>query len=161
MNRPKLEARLANERPHVLIVSDDESLGSFLTEGLPLGGFWTSIISSGLQALEVFNLRQFDLVIIDWNMRTFGAMEFLRRLRGKSSRDRSGRSRSSAPVVIIGSDDERPSRFDVADLGVDALLAPPLELEEIVRTLHTVFSEWRSAHPDTLLADVAALRDRR
>lgn len=159
MLRPKLEARTQHERPHVLIVTDDESLGTFLSEGLPLGGFWTSIISSGLQALEVFNLRQFDLVVLDGDLRTFGAIEFLRRLRGKSSRDQSGRSRSAAPVVILGSEKSRPSETEATVLGISAFVAPPIELEDLVRVLHQVFAEWRTTHPDTVLADAAASRD--
>ena len=159
MVRPKLEARTQHERPHVLIVTDDESLGTFLSEGLPLGGFWTSIISSGLQALEVFNLRQFDLIVIDGDLRTFGALEFLRRLRGKSTRDRGGRSRSGAPVVILGSESSRPTGAEVSELGVSAFLAPPVELDEVVRVLHGVFADWRAAHPNAVLADAAASRD--
>lgn len=157
--RPRLDAQHRNERPHVLIVTDDESLGAFLTEGLPLGGFWTSIIASGLQALEVFNLRQFDLVVVDCGLQSFGAMEFLRRLRGKSSRDRSSQSRSGAPAILIGEECERPSAEQTAELEIAAFLSPPLELGEIVRRLHLVFSEWRVNHPGTMLADEAALRD--
>lgn len=157
--RPRLDARTRTERPHVLIVTDDESLGSFLTEGLPLGGFWTSIIASGLQALEVFNLRQFDLIVVDGGLQTFGAMEFLRRLRGTSTRDRNARARSGAPAVLIGLETDRPSDADIAGLGIAAFLSPPLELDEIVRHLHLVFDVWRSAHPDTPLADEAALRN--
>jgi DNA-binding response OmpR family regulator len=157
--RPKLEERQRTERPHVLVVTDDDSLGAFLADGLPLGGFWTSIIASGLQALEVFNLRQFDLIVVDGGLQTFGAMEFLRRLRGKSSRDRSDRCRSNAPVVVIGDEAKRPANFSRKELGIAAYLAPPLELDQIVRQLHLVFNEWRSSHPDTRLADEAVLRD--
>ncbi len=159
MIRPRLEARTHNERPHVLVVTDDDSLASFLSEGLPLGGFWTSTIASGLQALEVFTLRQFDLIVIDGGLRTFGAMEFLRRLRGESSRDPGAQPRSSAPAIMIGTKDDEPGEPDLTVLGIAAFLAPPLELEEIVRTLHLVFGEWRAAHPHTLLADAAALSD--
>lgn len=159
MIRPKLEARTLNERPHVLIVSDDDSLASFLTDGLPLGGFWTSTIASGLQALEVFTLRQFDVIVIDCGLRTFGAMEFLRRLRGRSSRDANGQARTRAPVVMIGSCQDELSEHDMTELEIAAFLTPPLELEEVVRALHRVFDEWRAAHPTTLLADAAALRD--
>jgi len=157
--RPKLDARNRNERPHVLIVTDDESLGSFLAEGLPLGGFWTSVIASGLQVLEVFNLRQFDLIIVDGGLQTFGAMELVRRLRGKSSRDRVGHSRSGAPVIIIGLESDRPSDIELENLGIERFIVPPIDLDELVRNLHLVFNDWRSAHPDTMLADEAALRD--
>lgn len=151
--RPRLQARRHSERPHVLIVSDDPSLTSFLNEGLPLGGFWTSVIASGLQALEVFRLRQFDLVVIDWQLQSFGALEFLKRLRGVSSRDASSTPRTLAPVVLIA---ERPIDLDQVEssrLGVSRMLSAPLDIEDVVRELHVVFEEWRFAHPDARLSD--------
>ena len=158
--RPRLEARKTNERPHVLIVSDDPDLCEFLAEGLPLGGFWASVIANGLQALEVFRLRQFDLVVVDAEMQSFDTLEFLRRLRGASHLDASRTSRTAAPIVIIqstpGSSMLEPS--SVGPLGVAETLTAPLDLDDIVRTLHQVFEDWRRDHPDAPLADSANLR---
>jgi DNA-binding response OmpR family regulator len=140
----------------VLIVSDDVSLSSFLSDGLPMGGFWTSVIASGLQALEVFRLRQFDLIVIDWSLQSFGALEFLRRLRGQSTRDTTSRPRTEAPVVLIGDD---PIQLDTAvqkELGVESMLHAPLEIDDVARTLHGVFLAWREAHPDVPLADASS-----
>lgn len=158
--RPRIDARKTNERPHVLIVSDDPDLCEFLAEGLPLGGFWASVIANGLQALEVFRLRQFDLVLVDAEMQSFDTLEFLRRLRGVSDLDENRESRTSAPIVIIQSTSSgaalEPLQAEL--LGVAMTLAAPLELDEIVRALHQVFEEWRRIHPDTPLADSASLR---
>ena len=156
--RPRVEARHSNERPHVLIVTDDPDLAGFLAEGLPLGGFWASVIASGLQALEVFRLRQFDLVVLDAGMRSFEALEFLRRLRGLSSLDPNGESRTSAPVVLIADGQIDSLEQLPPTLGVAAMLVPPLELDEVVRTLHDVFEVWRRTYPDRPLADSASLR---
>lgn len=159
--RPRLEARQSSERPHVLIVTDDPGLSMFLAEGLPLGGFWASVIANGLQALEVFRLRQFDLIVVDAGMQSFDAAEFLRRLRGISDLDRGGAPRTSAPAVVIHA--ASPSGTEAmagssVELGVAATLVAPLELEDIVRVLHQVFQDWRQNHPDTPLADSANLR---
>lgn len=151
--RPRLEARKHSERPHVLIVSDDPSLTAFLNEGLPLGGFWTTVIASGLQALEIFRLRQFDLIILDWGLGSFGAHEFLRRLRGVSTRSRAAKPRTIAPVVLIA---ERPIHLPETEqsiLGVNRALHAPLEIDEVARELHAVFDEWRYAYPDVPLSD--------
>lgn len=152
-DRPRLKERRHNERPHVLIVSDDESLSSFLNEGLPLGGFWTSVIASGLQALEVFRLRQFDMVLIDWSLQSFGALEFLKRLRGLSTRTTSAAARTTAPVVLISEHPVDLPREEQARLGINRMLHAPLELEDVVRELHSVFAEWRIAYPDMPLSD--------
>jgi DNA-binding response OmpR family regulator len=152
-NRPRLEARRTNERPHVLVVTDDLDLAEFLVEGLPLGGFWASLIANGLQALEVFRLRQFDLIVLDADLRNFEALEFLRRLRGVSTLDRSREPRTLAPVVLIHATPESTVAVNDQELGIAAQHFPPLELEDIVRSLHEVFQAWRQDHPDTPLAD--------
>lgn len=156
--RPRLDARKSNERPHVLIVADDHDLAEFLAEGLPLGGFWASVIANGLQALEVFRLRQFDLIVLDAELQSFEAFEFLRRLRGVSRLDRSGESRTSAPAILIrGARSGADIDVDI-ELGVAATVYPPLELDDLVRTLHEVFGTWRRDHPETPLADSASNR---
>lgn len=151
--RPRIQARKHSERPHVLIISDDPTLAEFLNEGLPLGGFWTTVIASGLQALEIFRLRQFDLVVLDWELGSFGAHEFLRRLRGVSTRSGRSRPRTNAPVVLIA---ERPidlPESERAVLGVNRALNAPLEIDDVARELHSVFDEWRYSFPDVPLSD--------
>lgn len=152
-DRPLLQARKHSERPHVLIISDDASLTAFLSEGLPLGGFWTTVIASGLQALEIFRIRQFDLIVLDWELGSFGAHELLRRLRGVSSRSSAEAARTSAPVVLITEHPVELAEEEWILLGVNRMLHAPLELEEIVRELHAVFDEWRYAFPDVPLSD--------
>lgn len=158
--RPRLDARKANERPHVLVVSDDPDLSEFLAEGLPLGGFWTSVIANGLQALEVFRLRQFDLIVIDSGLQGFDSGEFLRRLRGVSNLDQALTPRTTAPAVMIHATAEPAAGDRQVDerLGVAAELAAPLDLDEVVRVLHQVFETWRSTYPDTPLADSSSNR---
>lgn len=151
--RPRLTARKHSERPHVLIVSDDPSLSKFLNEGLPLGGFWTTVIASGLQALEVFRLRQFDILVLDWELQSFRAHEFLRRLRGVSTRSTAEPARTHAPVVLVSEHPAHLAEDDRSLLGVSRMLNAPLELEEIVQELHAVFEEWRHSFPDVPLSD--------
>ncbi len=154
-SRPRLEAQRTNERPHVLVVSDDTDLSTFLVEGLPLGGFWVSVVASGLQALEVFRLRQFDLVAVDAGMQSFDGLEFLRRLRGLSTLGSGNGSRTTAPAVLFGELPISPSELSV--LGVERVFTPPVELDEVVRQLHEVFAAWRQANPNVPLADSANL----
>ena len=152
-DRPLLQARKHSERPHVLIISDDASLTTFLSEGLPLGGFWTTVIASGLQALEIFRIRQFDLIVLDWELGSFSAHELLRRLRGISSRSNVSSPRTGAPVVAITEHPVDLPEDERLLLGINRMLHAPLELEEIVRELHAVFDEWRYAFPDVPLSD--------
>jgi DNA-binding response OmpR family regulator len=153
--RPREEERKTYERPHVLIVTDDPSLTEFLGEGLVMGGFWTSVISHGLQVLEVFRLRTFDMIVVDRDLGTFDAIELIERLRGFSTQSTPGAARTDKPLVIISSDDPQLSSEDRERLGVAATLQAPLELEDVVRELHATFARWREAHPDAPLADAS------
>lgn len=155
IERPRLAARQQYERPHILVVTDDPDLAAFLEEGLPLGGFWMSLIASGIQALEVFRLRQFDLVLIDLELGSFRSLELIRRLRGLSDRATGEAPRTTAPIVTIATEES----LDAADrdtLGIADAMKAPLNIEEVVQRLHEVFTAWRQANPDVPLADASA-----
>lgn len=153
-DRPLLAARKHSERPHVLIVSDDPSLASFLNEGLPLGGFWTTVIASGLQALEVFRLRQFEIVVLDYELRSFDSLELARRLRGQSSRSDQGSARTTAPIVLISEAEINIDPELMAQLGIDRAFNAPIDLDDLVPELHQVFEDWRVRYPSAPLSDV-------
>lgn len=156
-DRPRIRARQVNERPHVLVVTDDPLLSEFLAEGLPLGGFWVSVIASGLQALEVFRLRAFDMVVIDAGLQSFQAMELIKRLRGTSTRVEDRTPRTLSPLVIVSEDVLELGNDERRDLSIAAVLQAPLDIDVIVRYLHEVFNVWRLENPDTQLADSANL----
>lgn len=158
--KPRLDAQTAKVRPHVLIISDEPELTTFLTEGLPLGGFWTSVIASGLQALEVFRLRQFDIVLLDADLGNFRASEFLRRLRGVSDLDANAPVRTQAPVVVLSSHEMNDPQLLREDLGIMLRMQAPIELDDLVRELHEAFARWQQDHPEILLADSSARRAR-
>jgi CheY-like chemotaxis protein len=140
-------------RPHVLIVSNDPDLTAFLSEGLTFGGFWTSAVASAIQTLEVFRVRSFDLVLVDGSLAGLGAPELIRRLRGRSDRA-AGAPRTDVPILAIAGDSDPSSAERLA--AADAVLSPPLDLEDLVPTLHRTVTTWRAAHPDRPPADVLA-----
>jgi CheY-like chemotaxis protein len=146
----------ALQRPHVLIVSDDSDLTNFLGEGLIYAGFWTSIIASAVQTLEVFRLRSFDIMVLDAALGGIGASELLRRLRGLSSRA-AATERTDIPIVVIAASASELDRESVERAGVSRVLVAPLEIEELAEQLFMAVASWRANHPDRPWADEAAL----
>ena len=156
---PPNPAALARHRPHVLVVTDDPGLKEFLAEGLVVGGFWLSTVGSAIQTLEVFRLRSFDVVLVDAALGGIGAVELVRRLRGRTDRAAGEAPRTDVPILFVAASAEEidPERAQAA--GADGVLVAPLELADVVALLFEVVEQWRVVHPDRPYADeVAQLR---
>ena len=89
------------------------------------------------------------------DLQAFDAVELLKRLRGVSDLDPYGELRTSAPAVLFVN--AAPEPDDMEGLGVERVIRPPVELEDVVQVLHEVFAAWRQDNPDTPLADSANL----
>ncbi|HEX2282910.1 MAG TPA: response regulator [Thermomicrobiales bacterium] len=146
----------ALQRPHVLIVSDDPELTSFLGEGLVYAGFWTSAIASAVQALEVFRLRSFDVMVLDAALGGIGAIELLRRLRGRSDRATTA-ERTDIPILVIAASSDELNPVHAEQAGADRVILAPIELEQLAAELRRAVTTWRALHPDREWADEAAL----
>jgi len=139
-------------RPHVLIVSDDQGLSGFLQEGLLIAGFWTSVVASSLQTLELFRLRTFDAMIVDVALEGLGADELVQRLR------RTGESgpRTDIPIVAIAGSAAEISPELRRLLGDEAFILPPIGIADLAMYLFGIVRAWRDAHPDRPWSDRAA-----
>ena len=146
----------ALQRPHILIVTDDPDLKEFLGEGLVYAGFWTSVIASALQTLEVFRLRSFDAIVLDAALGGIGAQELVHRLRGSSDRA-PATERTDIPILQISGTPLATDSEKVKAPGVDLVLSPPIELEDLARELKQIVASWRSKHPGRPWADQEAL----
>jgi len=146
VNRP-------HQRPHILIVSDDQGLAQFLSEGLVIAGFWTSVIASAIQTIEVFRLRTFDIVIVDAALEGLGAEQLLLRLLGEAGRSTPITNR---PVLVIAGSPAEMARADAERLGALKVYYPPLDIEPLALDLFAIVDAWRTAHPDEPWADEAA-----
>jgi DNA-binding response OmpR family regulator len=143
-------------RPHILVVSDDPGLSGFLAEGLIMTGFWTSAIASAFQALEVFRLRTFDLVLLDAALGGPGALETLHRLRGTSDRAPDS-PRTDIPIVLVAGSIDEMTTDAARAAGADDLITAPIDLEDLAPHLLDAVMTWRDTHPDRPWADAANL----
>lgn len=131
----------AADYPEVLLVSADLGLTRFLSEGLLPEGFWTSEVRSGLQALEVFRLRTFDIVLVDAALSDLPVDALVARLR--QSHDASGnevRQSGSVPIVLIAGMAQELEPYDLGAIGPAGVFVAPFELSDLVVRLRDLTS---------------------
>lgn len=138
-------------RPHILIVSDDLDLSHFLRDGLTFAGFFTSVVASALQTLEVFRLRTFDLALVDALLEGLGAEPLIQRLREPVGDD--SKSRTDIPILIIAESNAEMSEVDATRIGADGVVYAPIEIELLAVKLFAVIGAWRQKHSDRPWAD--------
>ncbi len=126
----------AADRRHVLIVSDDADLRDFFSHGLLYAGFWTSAIGSAIQTLEVFRLRSFDLVLVDARLAGMGAIELIKRLRGRSGRSSPDQPRAGVPILLVAEPSDAIDPEIATAAGADGILLAPFEIAETAVRLH-------------------------
>jgi DNA-binding response OmpR family regulator len=134
-----------SRRPHVLIVSDDIGLSGFLNEGLVIAGCWVSVVASGIQVLEVFRLRTFELALVDAALGGLGASELLRRLRFVESE--TDQPRTDIPIILLAEDDAELQAAGVDVAEVDGVIIAPIEIDSLALTIFDIVRTWRSDHP--------------
>jgi DNA-binding response OmpR family regulator len=107
----------------LLVVEDEERIGSFLEKGLVAEGYSVDVVRSGKDALAVLRDAKPALVVLDLGLPDFDGSEVLRDLRGRGD---------DTPVIILTARGEVPERVAGLDLGADDYLTKPFSFDELV-----------------------------
>jgi CheY-like chemotaxis protein len=129
----------------ILLVDDEESLRACLRMLLELEGLQVTEASNGAEALHLFALGEFDLVITDFQMPLMAGNELAVNLK---------RLAPSLPILMVTASGR--ARRD-AENPVDALLSKPFDVTELRGTLRKLLS----AQPEPTQASVVPARESR
>jgi CheY-like chemotaxis protein len=102
-------------------------------------------VASAIQALELFRLRSFDLILLDNGLAGLGAFELARRLRGGSPTDSSATPRTTVPILLIVGQEDVPNAVDVAAAGMNGVCAAPLELSQVLSQMSAALGRPRGS----------------
>jgi DNA-binding response OmpR family regulator len=125
----------------VLVIEDDASTRYLVADLLEYAGFRVDQASDGLEALEHFEHRQPDLIVLDLMLPRLSGPQFLERSR--PTRDRAG-----VPVLVVSALDQRSASTGALD--VDAWVGKPLEIEDFLTAVEELT---RVAVPRVLVVD--------
>ncbi len=112
---------------HILLVDDDISLTSLLSEYLNHEGFSTSIASSGEEAIGL-DLSTFQLIVLDIMMPGISGLEVLKHVR----------QTSNIPILMLTGRGDDLDRILGLELGADDYLGKPCNPRELVARINAI-----------------------
>ncbi|MBN1684251.1 MAG: response regulator [Gammaproteobacteria bacterium] len=113
----------------ILLVEDDELLGSGVCEGLRLSGYIVDWVKESRPAEQALKNEQFDAVILDIGLPKIDGFELLQRIRNQGI---------SIPVLILTARELLEDKIKGLDLGADDYLTKPFDLEELSARLRAL-----------------------
>ena len=122
----------------VLVVDDQESIRSFVTELLEFDGYEACSAVDGDEGLLQLNTQKPDLVITDMRMPGMDGFEFARHVR----------SSCEAPIIMLTGMGETPQDVDAMEL-IDSFHPKPLDMNEFLACISGLL-EGRAANASNL-----------
>jgi CheY-like chemotaxis protein len=110
----------------VLIVDDEELVRCLVRDTLKLVGYETALAANGVQALEMLEAEEYDLVITDVVMPEMAGFELLKRIKKMGA---------GVKVIILTGFSRDHEISDFLLHGADEYLAKPFQVDELLRTV--------------------------
>jgi len=107
----------------ILVVEDDDTVASGLTEGLTGAGFTVDRVTAAEPGEAALAHTAYDLAVVDIGLPGMDGLELIRRLRRKGI---------AVPVLVLTARDAMEDRIAGLDLGADDYLTKPFLLPELL-----------------------------
>jgi len=107
----------------ILLVEDDDLIGSGVEAGLRQAGFTVDWARDGRAAMLALETTEYALVILDLGLPKLSGTELLKGLRARSD---------DTPVLILTARDSVPDRVSGLAAGADDYLGKPFDLTELI-----------------------------
>lgn len=113
----------------LLIVEDEEDLASALARGLDREAYAVDIALDGLEALTVFEVNEYDLVLLDLNLPGLDGLQVLRQMRAL---------RPDTLILILTGRTRPVDRIAGLDIGADDYLCKPFHYQELLARIRAL-----------------------
>ena len=124
-----------NNRKHILIVEDDESILFGLKDILESKGYAVSSASNGLTGLNIALKNPVNLVVLDVMLPEMNGFDVLKKLRLE---------KKSLPVLMLTAKSSELDKITGLDYGADDYMTKPFSLSELLARIRAIL---RRAYP--------------
>lgn len=114
----------------ILLVEDEASLASFISQELRFEGYEVLRATDGEQALELYeqNQKKITMLLLDWMLPKYDGITVARRIRRNSQ----------VPIIMMTARDQLTDKIIGLDAGTDDYITKPFEIEELLARIRVI-----------------------
>jgi len=128
----------------ILIIEDNAQLAANIYDYLEACGHALDAAPDGVSGLNLAATKEYDAIVLDWNLPRLDGLSVLRRLRTVEKK--------TVPVIMLTARDQLADKIDGFESGVDDYLVKPVALPELEIRLRSLVARVRqSSAPDHVL----------
>lgn len=133
----------------VLVVDDDRNLRKIISTNLELAGFTVALAADGIEALDIIEAAQPDVVLLDLMMPHMDGYEVARRIR-----EHQNPAIANVPIIILTAKSETEDKLRGFEAGADDYITKPFGPQEL---LARVRAKIRRVEVDSSLSPLTRL----
>lgn len=126
-----------NNKKHVLLVEDDESMGFLLKDSLENYNFKITLLSNGKLALNEFNRNSFDICLLDVMMPIMDGFSLAKEIRKLDTK---------IPIIFLTAKSMKEDKINGFKIGADDYVTKPFNIEELVLRIKAILKRSSSIH---------------
>lgn len=107
----------------ILLVEDDNSIGTALKKGLEQESFAVDLVGDGTQAFDLAVSESFDLIILDWMLPGIEGLQLCTSIRKENI---------MTPILMLTAKGQIDNKVEGLNAGADDYLVKPFEYEELL-----------------------------
>ena len=125
----------------VLVVDDDKAILAMLHKALKSNGIENDLAISGEAALDLLESNQYDLILLDINMRGINGFEVIQRIRSKGL---------TTPVMVVSGRKEDQDALYGLEIGADDYIIKPFNPVTLVAKAKALIRRSRERSPQSV-----------
>src|SRR5690349_17249715 len=108
---------------NLLLVEDEQSVASFIRKGFESEGYLLDVAFDGILGKNLFNKKQYDLVILDINLPGINGLQLCREFK---------ELHPHIPIIFLTALDDLDDKIMGFESGADDYLVKPFEFQELL-----------------------------
>ncbi len=112
----------------ILVVEDEKAIRDAVTAYLEKEGYWVTAVADGQAAIDAFEKRGFDLVVLDLMLPKISGEVVCRAIRDSSD----------VPLIMLTAKGEEEDRIAGLEIGADDYLVKPFSPRELVARIRAL-----------------------